>query len=77
MDKLGWGFIASAYNYFVMGESKDSFELRVEKFKNNILADRVWLEAINEKAKQNQVPIDSMIMRDARYLAEMEYSGRN
>ncbi len=77
MDKLGWGFISSAYKYFVLGENIDSFELRVEKFKNNILSDKDWLKAIDEKAKQNKVPLDTMIMRDARYMAEMEYSSGN
>jgi len=77
MDKLGWGFISSAYKYFVLGENIDSFELRVEKFKNNILSDKDWLKAIEEKAKQNKVPLDTMIMRDARYMAEMEYSSGN
>ena len=77
MDKLGWGFISSAYKYFVLGEKFDSFEFRVQKFKNNILSDEAWVSAIAEKAKQNKVPLDTMIMRDARYMAEMEYSGGN
>ncbi len=77
MDKLGWGFIASAYNYFVMGETKNSFELRMQKFKNNILSDPAWIKAIEEKAKLNKVSIDTMIMRDARYMVEMEYSRGN
>lgn len=77
MDKLGWGFISSAYKYFVLGEKFDSFEFRVQKFKNNILSDEAWVSAIAEKAKQNKVPLDTMIIRDARYMAEMEYSGGN
>ena len=77
MDKLGWGFISSAYKYFVLGEKFDSFEFRVQKFKNNILSDEAWIKAIAEKAKQNKVPLDTMIMRDARYMAEMEYSNGN
>ncbi len=77
MDKLGWGFISSAYKYFVLGEKFDSFEFRVQKFKNNILSDEAWVKAIAEKAKQNKVPLDTMIMRDARYMAEMEYSNGN
>ena len=77
MDKIGWGFISSAYRYFVLGENIDSFEVRVQKFKNNILSDKDWLKAIEEKAKQNKVPLDTMIMRDARYMAEMEYSSGN
>jgi hypothetical protein len=77
MDKLGWGFISSAYKYFVLGENIDSFEARVQKFKNNILSDKDWLKAIEEKAKQNKVPLDTMIMRDARYMAEMEYLSGN
>jgi hypothetical protein len=77
MDKLGWGFIPSAFNFFVIGESKDSYESLVLKFKNNILSDEAWTKAIAEKAKQNKVPLDTMIMRDARYMAEMEYSGGN
>ena len=77
MDKLGWGFISSAYKYFVLGEKFDSFEFRVQKFKNNILSDEAWMKAIAEKAKQNKVPLDTMIMRDARYMAEMEYSNGN
>jgi signal peptidase I len=63
--------------YFVLGENIDSFEARVQKFKNNILSDEAWTKAIAEKAKQNKVPLDTMIMRDARYMAEMEYSGGN
>jgi len=77
MDKLGWGFISSAYKYFVLGENIDSFEARVQKFKNNILSDEAWIKAIDEKAKQNKVSLDTMIMRDARYMAEMEYSNGN
>jgi len=77
MDKLGWGFISSAYKYFVLGENIDSFEARVQKFKNNILSDEAWMKAIDEKAKQNKVSLDTMIMRDARYMAEMEYSNGN
>ena len=77
MDKLGWGFISSAYKYFVLGEKFDSFEFRVQKFKNNILSDPAWIKAVDEKAKLNKVPLDTMIMRDARYMAEMEYSGGN
>jgi hypothetical protein len=77
MDKLGWGFIPSAFNFFVIGESKDSYESLVLKFRNNILSDGAWTKAIAEKAKQNNVPLDTMIMRDARYMAEMEYSGGN
>jgi hypothetical protein len=77
MDKLGWGFISSAYKYFVLEENIDSFEARVKKFKNNILSDETWKRAIAEKAKKNNVPLDTMIMRDARYMAEMEYSVGN
>ena len=77
MDKLGWGFIPSAFNFFVIGESKDSYESLVLKFRNNILSDGAWTKAIAEKAKQNNVPLDTMIMRDARYMAEMEYSDGN
>jgi len=77
MDKLGWGFISNAYKYFVMEENIDSFELRVQKFKKNILSDEAWMKAIGEKARQNKVPLDTMIMRDARYMAEMEYSNGN
>ena len=77
MDKLGWGFIRTAFKYFVLEENIDSLELRVLKFKNNILSDKDWLKAIELKAKQNKVPLDTMIMRDARYMAEMEYSSGN
>jgi hypothetical protein len=77
MDKLGWGFISNAYKYFVLEENIDSFEARVQKFKNNILSDPAWIKAIEEKAKLNKVSLDTMIMRDARYMAEMEYSGGN
>jgi hypothetical protein len=77
MDKLGWGFISSAYKYFVLEENIDSFEARVQKFKNNILSDKDWLKTIEEKARQNRISVDSMIIQDARYMAEMEYSNGN
>ena len=77
MDQLGWGFISTAYRYFVLGEKFDSMAMRIEKYKNRIDSDATWKEAIAEKAKQNKVSLDTMIMRDARYMAEMEYSNGN
>jgi len=77
MDEIGWGFISTAYRYFVLGEHFDTLAMRTEKYKNRIESDRVWKEAIAEKAKQNKVSLDTMIMRDARYMAEMEYSTGN
>ncbi len=77
MDQLGWGFISTAYRYFVLGEHFDTLAMRTEKYKNRIESDPKWKEAIAEKAKQNNLPLDTMIMRDARYMAELEYSAGN
>jgi hypothetical protein len=77
MDQIGWGFISTAYRYFVLGEHFDTLAMRTEKYKNRIESDLTWKEAIAEKAKQNNVSLDTMIMRDARYMAEMEYSNGN
>ena len=77
MDKLGWGFISMAYRYFVLGEDFNTMVMRIDKYKNRIYSDPAWKEAIAVKAKENNVHIDTMIMRDARYMAEMEYSSGN
>jgi len=77
MDKIGWGFISNAYDYFVLGKNIDSLSLHVEKFKKIIQADENWLKSVQKKANEQGVSLDTMIVRDARYIAEMEYSSGN
>jgi hypothetical protein len=77
MDKIGWGFISNAYDYFVLGKNIDSLSLHVEKFKKIIQADENWLKSVQKKANEQGVSLDTMIVRDARYMAEMEYSSGN
>jgi hypothetical protein len=77
MDKIGWGFISNAYDYFVLGKNIDSLSQHVEKFKKIIKSDGTWLKSIQKKANEQGLSLDTMIMRDARYMAEMEYSSGN
>jgi hypothetical protein len=77
MDKIGWGFISNAYDYFVLGKNIDSFSQHVEKFKKIFKSDGTWLKSIQKKANEQGLSLDTMIMRDARYMAEMEYSSGN
>ena len=77
MDKIGWGFISNAYDYFVLGKNIDSLSQHVDKFKKIINSDENWLKSVQKKANEQGVSLDTMIMRDARYLGEMEYSNGN
>jgi len=77
MDKIGWGFISNAYDYFVLGKNIDSLSQHVDKFKKIINSDENWVKSIQKKASAQGVSLDTMIMRDGRYLGEMEYSNGN
>jgi hypothetical protein len=70
--EIGWGFIGSAFNHYVLHKAAYPMEERVKEFENAIRSDEKWLNAIKEKATAEGVPLDTMIRRDAMYMAEEE-----
>jgi len=72
MDKLGWGFISTAYDYFVAGKKVDSFEKRVRKYKRIIADKPEWRTAIALKALQNGKIYPWQLQDDAEYMARTE-----
>lgn len=70
LENLGFRFIDNVYNFL----HKDFFEKRaqyIESIKNSILTSPPWLEAIKQKAIERNIPLDSMIMLDATYMADI------
>jgi hypothetical protein len=69
---IGWGFIGSAFNHYVLHKLSQPLDQRVKDFENAIRMDEKWLNAVKEKAVEEGVPLDTMIRRDAIYMAEEE-----
>ena len=71
LQNLGYGFIDNVYNFL----HKDFNEKRaglIKSFKESILGSPDWLEKIKLKAIDRNIPLDSMIMLDATYLADIK-----
>lgn len=71
LQNLGYGFIDNVYNFL----NKDFNEKRaglIEFFKKSILDSSDWLEKIKQKSIERNIPLDSMIMLDATYLADIK-----
>jgi hypothetical protein len=63
--------------YRVIGPVKEKpllndYEKRIQYFISCIRADGKWLNSVEEKAKQRQITLDSMIRLDAIYMVEQE-----
>lgn len=72
MDNIGWGFLDTAYDYFVAGKKVDSFEKRVRKYKRIIADKPEWRTAIALKALQNGKIYPWQLQDDAEYMARTE-----
>lgn len=68
LNNFGLGFFEKAEQYL----NSNSFDLRVEYYKNKILNDIAWQNHIREKALKQGVSFEEMIERDARYMVQQE-----
>lgn len=72
LSRLGWGFIDKAYKVLKYGrepEIKD-FDKKVQETMKYIRSDAKWFESIRQKAKKENISVDSMLMRDAVWIVK-------
>ena len=72
LSKFGWGFIDDAYKLFKYGENQnpEAFKAKVEEVRKYIKSDKKWMEIIIEKARKQNISVDSMLMKDAIWVAK-------
>lgn len=68
LNNFGLGFYEKAEQYL----NSDSFDLRVEFYKNKIINDSEWQNHIREKALNQGVSFEEMLERDAMYMVQQE-----
>jgi len=74
---FGWGFINDAFNHFVLHKMVQTQDGLVRKYQADIRKDEAWMKAIQAKAAQNGISLDSMIYLDAKYMADEEWKKNN
>lgn len=72
LSKFGWGFIDDAYKLYKYGENQnpEAFRAKVEEVRKYIKNDKKWMEVIIEKAHKQNISVDSMLMKDAIWVAK-------
>jgi hypothetical protein len=65
---LGWGFIENTYDLIKNGKSSDnSFSKKVKELITYIRTDKNWMKSIEQKAKDRNISVDSMLTLDAEW----------
>ncbi len=71
LGDLGWGFIDELSNS--VENNYDSYEtMKIRQTIENIKSNPDWLNMIKEKAIKRNIPLDSMLYLDAKYLSDKE-----
>lgn len=82
LPKFSWGFVENALAAFSPGYDKNaperkekvlSYEEELQKHKKNIAANKNWMKQIREKAKAQNISIDSMLTIDAKWVMEQKH----
>jgi hypothetical protein len=66
--RLGYGFIEEMHR--LLPVFKQQYQSKVEFYKTGIQQDAAWYEQIKLKARDKNIPVDSMLTMDAMYLLE-------
>ena len=72
LKDVGWGFIDAAYDLYAHGAKPyyDVFTQRVASMAAYIKSDAKWVEAIQKKADERSISLDSAIYLDAKWSVE-------
>jgi hypothetical protein len=70
---LAWGFVDDAIN-ILRGrvENPAEYERKISEVINRIKSDENWMKSVKEKAKEQAIPVDSMLVLDAIWVLENE-----
>ncbi len=68
---VGWDFVETLYNFYKNGEKAiddRKYRAAINKIKRNVYDSEKWLKEVQEKAKINKIPLDSMVTLDAIWM---------
>jgi len=75
LNNLGWGFIERGFRELVLGLQEEAWQAEylkmIRETEQSIRNSPEWLEHVREKARKLDVPLDTMIYRDARYMIDL------
>lgn len=76
LRKFGWGFVENASQYFKgqLANTATSYKLdkKVIEFINYIKADKNWMKDIRKRSKTSGVPVDTLILQDAKWQVKIQ-----
>jgi len=72
LSELFWGFIDETGDYYRLDYTARNRKDKIEDYAKGIRNSPEWLETVRKKAREQGLPLDTMIMRDATYLYEHE-----
>ncbi len=70
MPELGWGFIDNLYDYFKTGMTKAQKEKKIHEMIEYIKSDAGWMKALEKRAQEQGLPVDSVVKLDAGWQVE-------
>jgi len=74
LTDLGWGFIKTAYDLLkgnlINNRFTDEFLQKISAMREGIKNDSAWLKAIEVKALERNIPLDSMLTLDAIWILQ-------
>lgn len=81
LPRLGWGFFEKMFGYYngtVPSYFLDpNYYKKIEETMEYIRSDKLWFKAIEEKAAQRKMSVDSMLYIDAEWSVNEEYKKKN
>jgi len=81
LPKFPWGFTQNVLNTYKSGNSssrksiiseKEYFKNELQKHIKNIRGNKKWMMDIKEKARNNNISVDSMLVLDAKWMMEFK-----
>lgn len=74
LKKPGNGFVEEVYDMMhYTGKYAGTEPQRLKDIERDIRADKNWMELIRQKAEKNNIPLDTMVKRDSKYVLEHEW----
>ena len=73
---MGWGIIEDAYAIMGSDSVLAQRKNRIHEIEESIRETPEWFKAVKEKARLKEIPLDSMIYLDAKYVYDQEKAGK-
>ncbi len=74
LEKPGNGFVEEVYDMLrYTGNYAGTENQRLKDIERDIRADKNWMELIRQKAEKSNIPLDTMVKMDSKYVLEHEW----